>query len=196
MQTRKQDSTRPSPATPSSVTPDPAWTTLAASALSAPFMELARHRGEEAGLADSRLARLARATGPWDVEALPAGSGTVHAVVRRAEPMAEGGAACLVTRRRQDALLGAATLAAMAIPSHLAINQSTAHGRLGHALHDGRDHLGHLAPSLAREGEAFLAYHHAVRCLAVHPEAVGLLLEALDSETLGLLGRAAMRRMG
>ena len=43
--------------------------------------------------------------------------------------------------------------------------------------------------------EAFLAAYHTLRCLAANPDATALFLEALDPETLALLGRAAMRRL-
>jgi len=39
------------------------------------------------------------------------------------------------------------------------------------------------------------AYYHAVRCLAANPDAAALFLQALDPETLTLLGRAAVRRL-
>lgn len=67
---------------------------------------------------------------------------------------------------------------------------------LGHPLHDGRRHVGHVSPAVTRAEDDFLAYYHAVRCLAASPDAAALFLEALDAETLAILGRAAMRRLG
>lgn len=58
--------------------------------------------------------------GPWDVEAVePDGrsEGVLHAVVRRAEPMAEGGGAVAVLRSRTTALLTAAALSVLANPT-------------------------------------------------------------------------------
>ena len=80
---------------------------------------------------------------------------------------------------------------------------------LGHPLHDGAEHLGHASPALVAElaalatlprgsgrpGGPFLAYFHAYRALASVPDAAALLVEALDTETLNLLGRAIMRRL-
>jgi hypothetical protein len=116
-------------------------------------------------------------------------------VTRRAEPARDGGGARLAFARRQDALLAAATLAALATPNHLTLNTGKPSGRrnrLGHPIHDGPRHLGHIT----RADEEFLAYYHAIRCLAADPDAAALALEALDPETLNLLGRAANRRLG
>jgi hypothetical protein len=85
--------------------------------------------------------------GPWEVEAVEPddrSEGTLHAVVRRAEPMAEGGGAVAVLRSRTTGL---------------------------------------LAPL------------HTLRTLAATPEALSLLVEALDPEILPILGRALMRRV-
>jgi hypothetical protein len=46
-----------------------------------------------------------------------------------------------------------------------------------------------------RVEDDFLAYYHAVRCLAANPDAAALFLEALDAETLSTLGRASIRRL-
>ncbi len=43
--------------------------------------------------------------------------------------------------------------------------------------------------------EAFLAAYHTLRCLAANPDAAALFIEALDPETVALLGRAVMRRL-
>lgn len=143
--------------------------------------------------------------GPWDVEAVePDGrsEGILHAVVRRAEPMAEGGGAVAVFRSRTTALLTAAALSILANPSTLHVNTDPPSGprrRHGHTLHDGRTFLGHLTPKLcpgeAEENAGILAHLHTLRTLAATPEALSLLVEALDPEILPILGRALMRRV-
>jgi hypothetical protein len=161
------------------------------------------HREADPGpgesLSDSPLARHAHWCGPWEVEKVPAGASWLHAATRRAEPAREGGGARLACLRRQDALLGAAAFAALATPNHLRVNAHKPSGRrspLGHPIHDGARHLGHVSSIVSRAEDDFLAYYHAVRCLAANPDAAALFLEALDPETLAILGRAAMRRSG
>jgi len=85
-----------------------------------------------------------------------------------------------------------------AAPHHLSVNGEKPSGcrsPLGHPIHDGALHLGHVSPAAAAVQDDFLAYYHAVRCLAANPDAAALFLEALDAETLAILGRAAIRRM-
>jgi hypothetical protein len=169
------------------------------SAFSALFLERARRREDAAELAESTLARLAGFAGRWEVEEVPAGRGVLWAVVRRDEPAREGGGARLAFLRRQEAQLAAAALAALAAPNHLALNErrkSRARSGLGQPVHDGARHLGHASPALVPLKQAFLAAYHAVRCLAANPEAAALFVEALDLETLALLGRAILRRVG
>lgn len=89
---------------------------------------------------------------------------------------------------------GGPALAALATPNHLRLNTDKPSGRrnrLGYSVHDGSHHLGHTT----RAEADFLVYHHAVRCLTAHPEAGALWIEAQDTETLNLLGRAMMRRL-
>ena len=168
------------------------------SAFSALFLERARRREDAAELAESTLSRLAGFAGRWEVEAVPAGRGELWAVVRRDEPSRDGGGARLAFVRRQEAQLAAAALAALAVPNHLGLNEqrkSRARSGLGHPVHDGAQHLGHASPALVPMKEAFLAAYHAVRCLAANPEAAALFVEALDLDTLALLGRAILRRI-
>jgi len=220
MQTLKQDSTRSARATssissPSSISSSPATSgssALRQNAFSAHFLETVRRRSEAVELAESPLAVAAHAAGPWEVERVPAGDGMVYAVARRGEPARDGGGARLAFVRRQEALLGAAALSALAVPDRLSLNMDRRSGRrshLGHPLHDGTQHLGHASPALVAElaalatlprgsgrpGGPFLAYFHAYRTLASVPDAAALLVEALDTETLNLLGRATMRRL-
>jgi len=167
------------------------------------YLERARRRevdpdpGER--FADLPLALHARWTGPWEIERVPAGASWLHAATRRAEPARDGGGASLACLCRQDALLGAAAFAALGTPNHLRVNGDKPSGcrsPLGDPLHDGKRHLGHVSPAVTRAGHNFLAYYHAVRCLAADPSAAALFLEALDAETLAILGQAAIRRLG
>ena len=201
MQAKKQSTTRLT--RPTSSSPRTTSTTPRENAFSALYLERARHREADAGpgerLADSPLARHAHWAGPWQVERVPAGASFLHAATRRAEPARDGGGARLACQRRQDALLGAATFAALATPNHLRVNGEKPSGRrspLGHPLHDGKSHIGHVSGVLEKAEDDFLAYYHAVRCLAANPDAAALFLAALDAETLAILGRAAIRRTG
>lgn len=76
---------------------------------------------------------------------------------------------------------------------HLTLNDKARGGarRLGHPVHDGTRHLGHLT----RPDDAFLPALHTLRALATHPDAAACFLEALDPEAVTTLGRAAMRRL-
>jgi hypothetical protein len=205
MQDETQSTTRPS----ARITSNPTRPTLSRTssqprenAFSALYLERARRRDADPepgkGLTDSPLAREAHWRGPWEVERVPAGTGWLHAATRRAEPAKGGGGARLACLRRQDTLLGAAAFAALAAPNHLSVNGEKPSGRrspLGHPIHDGARHLGHVSPAVDRVEADFLAYFHTVRCLAANPDAAALFLEALDAETLAILGRAAARRL-
>ncbi len=207
MQTKTKGSTRGTPtlskssSNPGLAPPRRAAPSPPASAFSVLFLDRARRREDAAELAESPLARLAGYAGRWEVEAMAAGTGVLYAVVRHDEPTpsaGEGGGARLAFVCRQEAQLAAAALAALAVPNHLELNErrkSRARSGLGHPVHDGARHLGHASPALVPVREAFLAAYHAVRCLAANPEAAALFVEALDLETLGLLGRAIMRRL-
>jgi hypothetical protein len=102
--------------------------------------------------------------------------------------MSEGGRAVAVTRNRADAVLIAAVLPVLGTPSHLSLGEK--HKRLGHPLHDGDRCLGHLS----REVPALLPALQAARHLLSHPESLALALQALDGESLPILGRALVRR--
>ncbi len=167
-----------------------------ANAFSAAFLDAARRRRDAAELAEAAgaprapaLAAGALAAGPFDVEAVPAGSGRLWAVVRRGERVADGHPAVAVFLERTAALLAAAVLPAEASPNHLQVGEKAK--RLGLPVHDGRRHLGHLA----RPREHFARDLHAARTLAARPDSLVLLAEALDYETLVLFGRALMRRL-
>jgi len=131
-------------------------------------------------------AREAALAGPWDAEEL---QDKQFAVSRREEPFAQGGRVFGVFRSRADALQTAAVLPAVGAPSHLHLN-ANGH-RLGYALHDGQDFLGHLA----RDEERLLSHLHVARCLVADPEALALLLEAAGPEALAILGRVLHRRI-
>ncbi len=168
----------------------PARRTPPANAFSALYLSRTLDREEPP------FAQQAIAAGSWEVEAVPAGSGTLYAVVRKGESAAGGDPAMAVFLRRPSALLCAAALSALATPNRLTlkrtpVRQSPKRARLGVPLHDGGVHLGHLA----RPDEELLAYLHAVACLAANPEAMALALEALGPEVSPILGRALMRRL-
>jgi hypothetical protein len=143
--------------------------------------------------------------GPWDVEPIQPQErteGTLYAIVRRAEPLAQGGGAVALFHDRTTALLTAAALSILATPNPLHVNTDERRGRkrrYGPPLHDGRPFLGHLTPKLcpgkAEEEAGLLNHLHALRTLAATPEALSLLVQALDPETLPILGRALMRRV-
>ena len=184
-------------------------------AFSAHFLDVARRRGPSVELAESPLAVAAHAAGPFEVERIGRGSSGdgVFAVVRRSEPARQGGGARLAFVRRQEALLAAAALSALAVPDRLSLNadkQSGRRSRLGFPLHDGGRHLGHASPALVAElaalrptsgqaacraGAPFLDHYHGLRAMASTPAAVALFVEALDPETLALVGREIMRRL-
>lgn len=173
-------------------------------AFSARFLDTARRREESpaAGesLVETPLARQAHWSGPWEVARVPAGDSVVHVVARNGEEATgleeAGGGARLAFLRRQDALLAAASLAALASPNHLSLSPGKKRGRLGHPVHEGSRHLGHVSSAVRGVEKEFLVAFHTARCLAASPEAAALLVEALDTETLGILGRAIMRRLG
>jgi len=128
------------------------------------------------------------------VERVPAGDGVLYVVVRKEEPAREGGGARLAFVHRQDALLAAAALAALATANDVTLNTEKRSGRrsrFGYPIDAGGRHLGHIT----RPEEAFPAAFHTVRRLAADPASVALFVETLDPETLAILGRAIMRRL-
>ncbi len=168
----------------------PARRTPPANAFSALYLSKTLNREEPP------FAQQAVAAGSWEVEAVPAGSGLLYAVVRNGESVAGGDQAMAVFLRRPSALLCAAALSALATPNRLTlkrtpVRRSPKKARLGYPLHDGGIHLGHLA----RPDEELLPYLHAVACLAANPEAMALALESLGPEVSPILGRALMRRL-
>jgi len=173
-------------------------------AFSEPFLEKLRLALR---LLEERSHRAAPAT---SAEALLSGSLAVEevrtsesappawAVVRRSEPVAEGGWAVAVYRYRSEALLAAAVLPAVAkaSPYHLADKPK----RLGYALHVHRHHVGHVArlgagPAAAERRDVLTSHLHLARHLVANPEALALLLEAAGPEALPVLGRALARRV-
>jgi len=168
----------------------PSERTRLANAFSPAF--LAKLRGRE----EAPTAREAVLSGPWEVEPVVLGSGEgsvegpAWAVVRRDEPMASGGRAFAVFLRRSLALLTAAVLPSLGTPS--AFHLKRHEGRLGYALHHGREFLGHVA----RDEEGLLPQLRIARSLAADPEALARLLEAAGPEALAILGRTLHRRVG
>lgn len=159
-------------------------------AFTAAYLEQARR------LEEPPFQRQAFFAGPWEVEPVQAGDGVLWAVIRKGEPVAQGGRAVAVFLRRPDALVTAAALTAHSTPNHLHLNTGRSSAcrdrrRLGFPVHDGTTHLGHLS----RPEEELLPYLHAVRCLVANPGAMALALEALGPELPPILGRALIRRL-
>ena len=120
---------------------------------------------------------------------MAAEDGRFHAVVRRDEPVAEGGTALGLMLERPTALQLAAALSALADPCDLHLGEPRK--RPGVTLHDGRTFLGHLA----RPEPQVLPLLRATRSLATRPEALAQVIESLGPEDLALLGRALARRL-
>jgi len=135
-------------------------------------------------------ARQAALSGPWEVEPVwSEENGRQYAVSRREEPLANGGTAFGVFPARETALQTAAVLPAVGAPVTLHLN-GNGH-RLGHALHDGQEFLGHLT----REEPGLLSHLHLTRSLVADPDALAALLEAAGPQALAMLGRALHRRL-
>ena len=175
----KQDCT---PRTPSSTGSAPA--TPLPTVFTPAFLQRVRR------LQNPPSARQASLSGPWEVEAVPTReNGHQFVVSRRVEPFTEGGSVFGVFPSRTAALATAAALPSVGAPMGLHLN-GNGH-RLGHALHDGPEFLGHLA----RDDERLLPRLHAVRCLLADPDALALVMEAAGPEALAILGRALHRRI-
>lgn len=183
-----------SPPAPSRPPARPTSRTPRANAFSVAFLFAARRleRPEE-GSAAGAFASGGLDAGPFHVEPLEVRHGRAWAVVRRGESVTEGDRAVGVFRDRTAALLVAAVLPAAATPCHLHVAETAK--PLGRPVHDGRAHLGHLSPTGAAAHGHLPRDLHVARFLATHPDSLVLLAEALDYETLVLLGRALMRRM-
>lgn len=161
----------------------PRTSSVPANAFSQTFLHQVRRLPEPSGSSPALLA------GPWDVEPVAAGSHRFHAVVRRDEPVAEGGAALGLMLERLAALQLAAAVFSLTGPCDLHMGKPRK--RRGVTLHDGRDFLGHLA----RPQPELLPVFHAARSLAAQPDALALVLESLGPESLALLGRLLARRL-
>jgi hypothetical protein len=171
---------------------------LPGSAFSAAFLEKLRLVSRLAAAADDTSSTQAEAlvAGPLAVERLPDGSttgGLRWAVVRRDEPVADGGKAAALLHDRADALRAAAVLPAVAAPSPYRLKDKPT--RLGIPLHCHRRHVGHVCRLSPERREVLLTHLHLVRHLAADPDALALVLEAAGPEALPVLGRALARRV-
>ena len=177
---------------------------LPASAFSEPFLaklRLALQLLEETTVCAAPAASAeALLAGPLAVEEVRASQAAppAWAVVRRSEPVAQGGRAAALYRYRSEALLAAAVLPAVprTCPYHLADHPK----RLGYPLHVHRSHIGHLSRmgagrAAAEHRDVLLSHLHLARYLVANPEALALLLEAVGPEALPVLGRALARRI-
>jgi len=170
----------------------------AASAFSEVFLgklRLLAQRAEEVAPAAGSEAVL---SGPFAVEEVERPDGARHAVVRPDEPVAEGGKAAAVHRRRDEALRLAAVLpAVVAPPLHHVSNEPKPSGC--YTLHCGRRFVGHLSSGVGRlgpeQGRRLTSHLDLVRYLVTHPHALALVLESAGPEALPVLGRALARRI-
>jgi hypothetical protein len=120
------------------------------------------------------------------------------AVVRRSEPISQGGRAAALYRYRAEALMAAAVLPAVARPCPYHLSDKAK--RLGYPVHVHRRHVGHLSPlgeggAAAQRRSVLLSHLHLARYLVANPEALALLLEAAGPEALPVLGCALARRV-
>jgi hypothetical protein len=169
-----QDCTRPS--SPASSAPTTVFTPA--------FLERIRR------LKNPPTARQAALSGPWEVEPVwSVEHGRQHGVSRRDEPLAKGGKVFGVFASRETALQTAAVLPAVGAPMNLHLN-ANGH-RLGFALHDGPEFLGHLS----RDEPRLLPHLHLARSLVADPAALAALMEAAGPEALAMLGRLLHRRL-
>jgi hypothetical protein len=182
MQSTKKSTTRPAATGP------------LANAFSSHFLTRARRRDRALHEEGSSLDTRSLAAGPWDVESLDARCGRVHAVVRRGEPVGDGGGAVALCRSYPEALQLAAVLPSLGVENRLEVGERAK--PLGLALHDGRRFVAHLAPNGPAAAPAVAAHLHAARHLAADLGSLALLHRSLGSEALVLLGRELMRRMG
>jgi len=179
--------------------PHPRSLKLPSSAFSAGFLEKLRVASRLATEAEEVPSTQAAAllAGPLAVEAVDhlgeGAAGHRWAVVRREEPLARGGKAAGLFYERADALRAAAVLPAVAAPSPYHLKDRPT--RLGLPLHCHRRHVGHVCRLAPERREALRAHLHVVHYLATNPEALALVLEALGSEALPVLGRALARRV-
>jgi len=135
-------------------------------------------------------ARQAALSGPWEVEPVWSEEhGRQFGVTRRDEPFSKGGKIFGVFPARETALQMAAVLKAVGAPVTLQLN-ANGH-RLGYALHDGQEFLGHLS----RDEPRLLPHLHLARSLMADPDGLAALMEAAGPEVLAILGRILHRRL-
>jgi hypothetical protein len=179
------DCTHPAPSTLGS---EPETTssrrrTPAPNAFKDAFLLEARKLGEPDTTAQALL------TGPGEVEPIERPAGTLWAVARRGDGLAEGGRACAACLDRATGLRLASVLPALGTPNPFHIGQHEK--RRGYTLHRDRDFLAHLT-----HADPGLATHlHVAHTYATNLDALALLLESIGHEALVLLGRLIGRRI-
>lgn len=178
--------------------PQPSSKPIPASAFAEAFLGklrlLARQVEEEPPVTEAE----AVLSGPFAVEEVERPEGARHAVIRADEPVAGGGKAAAIHRRRDEALRLAAVLPAVAAPPlHHVSNEPKPRGC--YTLHCGRRFVAHLPGGVRRlsaEQRRRLTTHlDLVRYLAANPQALALVLESVGPEALPVLGRALARRV-
>jgi len=174
--------------TPSTLTADPSAAlsqhrTPAPNAFKDAFLLEARKLGEPDTTAQAVLA------GPGEVEPIERPAGTLWAVTRRGDGLAEGGRACAACLDRATALRLASILPALGTPNPFHVGRHEK--RRGYTLHRDRRFLAHLT-----HGDPNLAAHlHVAHTYATNLDALALLLESIGYEALVLLGRLISRRI-
>jgi hypothetical protein len=175
--THRTPSTADTPATPKP------RRTPAANAFKDAFLLEARKLGEPDTAAQALLA------GPGDVEPIERPTGTLWAVTRKGDGLAEGGRACAACLDRATALRLASILPALGTPNPFHVGRHEK--RRGYTLHRDRHFLAHLT-----HGDPALATHlHVAHTYATNLDALALLLESIGYEALVLLGRLVARRI-
>ena len=169
-----------------------------ASAFSEEFLAKLRLLARRAEEEDSAAGVGAVLSGPFAVEEVERPDGARHAVVRADEPIAEGGKAATIHRRRDEALRLAAVLPVIAAPPlHHLSNEPKPNGL--YTLHCGRRFVGHVAGGVgclrAEERRRLTSHLDVVHHLATNPQALALVLESVGPEALPVLGRALARRI-
>lgn len=184
MRTEK-DCTRRNHDTPTSNTPTAPKPrrTPAPNAFKDAFLLEARKLGDPDTTAQALLA------GPGQVEAVERRTGTLWAVTRTDDGLAQGGGACAACLDRATALRLASVLPALASPNPFHVGRHEK--RRGYTLHRDRRFLAHLT-----RNDPELAIHlHVAHTYATNLDALALLLESIGYEALVLLGRLVARRV-
>lgn len=176
------DRTRVAPTPDARTTPNPRRTP-APNAFKDAFLLEARKLGAPDTTAQALLA------GPGEVAPVERPNGTLWAVTRKGDGLAEGGGACAACLDRATALRLASILPALATPNPFHVGRHEK--RRGYTLHRDRRFLAHLT----RQDPDLASHLHVAHTYATNLDALALLLESIGYEALVLLGRLVARRV-